>query len=197
MSLNFDFNEEEKNVMPYVRFSQVAEKDVVASKEKGYYVARDADYIHLTQPGSRDTYTQRIDRFFEQCEQQININRMPPDWYEKYKKMYGMWKKGQEIPEDGTPIKGWALISPAQQETLVRMGVTTVEVLSKLNADGLRRIGIGGEQLKAKAKSWLKSAKEAGKVASENAELIKEVERLKAEIETLKQELANDSVRDN
>jgi len=116
--------------------------------------------------------------------------RIPREWLEEYKKAYEYWQKGQEMPLNGFPIKGWGIISPAQQETLIKMHVLTVEQLSVINDEGLRRIGMGALDLKNKAEAWLKTLKKAGASTLEISELKADNERMRINISNMENKIA-------
>lgn len=171
--------------MPYVRFERVAFEDKEATLKSGHYVAKDVDMAYITPYCSKDIMKYKVNIWFDQLAIDARNNRIPNEWVDKYKKAYESWKNGQELPLDGIPIKGWGVISPAQQETLIRMHVLTVEQLADITSEGILRIGMGGQDLKNKAVAWLKSLKKSGNITIENAELKKQVESQAFTIEQL------------
>jgi len=180
---------DKQEIKPFVRFERVAFEDKRASLMAGHYVAKDIDMAYVTPPYSKDIMKYKVESWFVQLEQDLKNRRISQEWVNDYKKSYQYWLKGQELPVDGTPIKGWGIISPAQQETLIRMNVLTVEQLAAINDEGLRRIGIGAVGMKDKANAWLKSLKKSGAVSIEIAELKGENERLKGTISSLEERL--------
>lgn len=170
----------------YVKFVREAIQDPVASRDRGMYVARDIDIACITPPYSRDVMKFEVKTWFEQMRTDVINGRMPEDWEQQYHAKYDAWKKGEELPLDGVPIKGWAVASPAQQETLLRMGILTVEDLAAVNDEGLRRIGMGGIDLKNKAVAWLQAAKDKGPLTQEVAAVKAENQRLETELVALR-----------
>lgn len=181
--------QENENVKPYVRFERIAVDDPVATLAAGHYVAKDIDMVLITPPCSKDIMKYKVPSWFTQLAVDAANGRVPPDWVEGYKKAYEAWKNGQELPLDGIPIKGWGVASPAQQETLIKMHILTVEQLAAVNDEGIRRIGMGGLDLKNKAEAWLKSLKKSGGVAIQIAALKKENESLTATIGSLENKI--------
>jgi len=179
MALN-DLIQQDSGIMPFVRFERKAVENHAASLEAGHYVAVDVDYVNVTPPGSKDVWVGKAANWLDQLKVDVNSGRIPSTWVDKYSAAYQAWKNGQELPVDGTPIRGWGVISPAQQETLTRLNILTVEVLSEINDEGLRRIGMGAIDLKSKAQAWLKQLSKAGKPTLEIAALKKENTNLKA-----------------
>jgi hypothetical protein len=79
--------------------------------------------------------------------------------------------KGEDLPESGTPIKGWGLLSPAVQEMLIHAGIRTVEDLSRLPDGDLPRLGMGMHHYREKAKAFLETASTSGAIVEEIANL--------------------------
>lgn len=57
---------------------------------------------------------------------------------------YEAWKKGQEIPSDGTPLSAWNGVSRQVAEILRSHGVYTVEELARLTDTHKQRMNIMG-----------------------------------------------------
>lgn len=169
----------------YVKFIREAVEDKAASQSAGHYVARDVDYACVTPPYSKDVFKQKVDVWFSDLKQQVANGRMPQDWLEQYQEAYRRWQNGQEIPLKGTPIRGWGVISPAQQETLIRLNILTVEDLRDINDEGVRYIGMGAIELKNKAAAWLSQLEDKGPLTQEIASLKSENNLLKANLEHL------------
>jgi len=186
----FEFiDQDEHAVMPFIRFERRPIEDKAASVAAGHYVAKDVDYALITPPYSKDVLIKKVDAWLEQLKTDVSNKRVPQSWVDAQKKAYNYFLKGQELPLEGTPIKGWGMISPAQQETLVKMHVLTVEQLAAMNDEGVRRVGIGAIELKNKATAWLKNIKKAGASTLEITALKKENENLKADMLVLKEKM--------
>lgn len=181
---------EEKEDRPsYVRFERRAIEDPIASRDAGHYVARDVDYVLVTPAYSKDIWENKATIWLENLSNERNQGRISREQFDNYKKMYQMWQNGQEMPLNGCPIRGWAMISPAQQETLIRMHIFTVEQLAAITQEGTNRIGIGGVDLKNKAEAWLKQSKGKGAATLEITELKKENRQLKKSVEMLEKKI--------
>jgi hypothetical protein len=176
--------------MPYVRFERMAVEDPAATLKAGSYVARDIDYVKITPPYSKDIFTTKVTSWKDQLKTDAANGRIPSEWVQKYHSAYEAWLVGQELPLEGTPIKGWGVCSPAQQETLIRMHVLTVEQLADITHEGLVRVGMGGNDLKNKATAWLKQLKKAGPATIEIAALKKEIESLNRIVSNLEDKSA-------
>lgn len=174
--------EMQENRPPLVRFERRAKEDRAASLEKGHYATKDVDFALITPPYSKDCIEQEVDDWMRIMNEQVQQDRMPANWRDKYVEAYNAWKRGEEVPLDGTAIKSWPVISPAQRQNLIAMGVATVEDLAQINDEGMRRYGMGGLDLKQKAQAWLAASKDVGQVTQQIA-------ALQADNETLRQAL--------
>lgn len=173
-----------ENARSYVRFELRPKNDPVASQQKGFAVMKDVEYVLITPAYTRDVVVKEVKDWKDQIARQVAMGQMSEDDKEHYLKVYKHWKEGLEEPLDGTPIKGWALLTPAEQENLIHMHIRTVEDLAMINDEGMKRIGMGGLDMKNKARSWLAQA-DKGKASLEMARLTRENEQLKSTLETL------------
>ncbi len=183
---------ERKERPAYVRYERRPVEDRNASAQQGRYVANDVDFALVTPPYSRDVFEQKAADWHAEMRRQVGFNRLPQEWYDSYIEQFEKWKKGEEIPLNGTAIKSWGVLSPAQQKMLVEINIRTVEDLALVNDEGCRRIGIGGGELRDKAKAWLSQLADKGPLTqensslkAENAALIKDVATLRSKVEEL------------
>lgn len=159
----------------YVRFET---RPVEGKDAKGMPTFIDRDFALVTPIGSKDVVVRVVSDWFTQLDQQVREERIPAEWVAKYKQAYELWKKGQDIPPEGTPIRGWPAISPAQQENVIRANILTVEDLAQATDEPIRRIGLGALDLREKARAWLKAQSGPAKLASEMASLKMQLEAL-------------------
>ncbi len=179
----------------YVEFSQVAKHMPARSEQEGRYIAVDVDMVTVRQVGSVDSSIFEVTRWLAQNRAESQAGRLPREHADYYAKAYEYWKKGQEMPVEGTPIKGWAMIAPSQQEALIRVGVRTVEDASTMNGEAMQRIGMGAVTIKNMSVAWLAQAKDKGPLTMEMADLKKKNELLELnmakmleQMETLQQQ---------
>jgi hypothetical protein len=135
---------------------------------------------------------------------EVEAGRLNPMFVDQYRKMYEFYKKGQDIPVEGTPIKMWPVATPAQVALLTSLNILTVEDLATLPDEGMRRIGMGAQDLKNKAMSWLMAANDKGKLTTDMAQLKQQnavlegsVAALMAQLEELKREMKVERVSEN
>lgn len=169
----------------YVRFERRPVEDKKESLKQGKYVARDVDYALITPPYSKDCIHVKVDQWVENMEQDVRNNRISREWRDQYIKQLEAWRNGQELPPVGTPIRGWGILSPAQQENLIRLTILTVEDLAGVNDEGCRRIGMGSMELRNKAKAWLSQLQDKGPLTNEIAALKSENTSLRTSVETM------------
>lgn len=169
----------------YVRFQRRAIEDRAATQRDGRYRSKDVDFALVTPPYSRDVFEQEAPEWLAQMRRDAGNGRLPQEWYERYVESYERWKRGEEMPLNGTPIKGWPVISPAQMTNLIAIDIRTVEDLAAVNDEGLRRLGMGASSLRDKAKAWLSQAKDKGPLTVENAALKADNQALKTQNEAL------------
>jgi hypothetical protein len=185
---------------PYVSFVAKAEEDREATIKAGQAVMKDVHYALVTPHGSKDRLERRVDEWFPQLDEAVKQERMLPTWVKAYKEAYKAWEEGRDIPETGTSVRNWPLLTPAQVENLLLLKVRTVEDLAAANEELIRRLGMGGRTLKDKAKAWLDTAGSDGSKLAErmtalevssrqltetNADLLKRNTELQAQIAAL------------
>lgn len=175
----------QKYIAPFVRFDRVAIEDRPASLAAGRYVAKDVDYAFITPPFSKDEVVKKATAFLEANQQKVELGQMPADVARRFLEQYEAWKNGQELPPDGTPIKGWAMISPAQQAMLIERKILTVELLAQANDEGLRMIGMGGHGMRRMAQTWLEQANDRGPLVLRTNAIEQENAILKGSVDTL------------
>lgn len=164
---------------PYVSFEVREVEDRAASIEAGHYVAKDVHFAVVTPAGSKDRHEKLAEDWFAQLEQQVREERFPREWYKAYKEAYAAWKEGREMPENGTSVTRWPVLSPSQVRQLLDLRVRTVEDLASANEETIMRLGMGGRSLKDKAVAWLAAANGPGKLAEEVSSLRQEIDAVK------------------
>lgn len=179
-----------------VRFQRRTQENKAESVKQGKYVADNVDWALITPPYSKDVHETKVSTWLAQMDTDVRNGRLPDAWRDQYVAAYEKWKKGEEIPLNGTPIKGWGVISPAQQEMLIRINILTVEDLAGVNDEGCRRIGMGSLDLKNKAAAWLAQLQDKGpltiKVAALEAAVAEkdgQIAALKHKVELLQNDL--------
>lgn len=172
---------------PYVMFEKRAEEDREASIKAGHFVARDVDYVIITPAGSKDRIERVVKDWLAKLEQDVREERFPAEWHQAYLRGYAHWRETQEIPLDGTDIRNWPVLSPAQVKTLQAMNIRTVEALASCTEEAIMRLGMGGRALKQQAMDYLQNAQGPGKITMELANLRAELENSKVRMQALEE----------
>jgi hypothetical protein len=175
-----------KVVRSWVTFEQRAIEDKPTSLKEGKYVGRDVDFVVITPAYGKDDVHKTVESWKEGLQLQLTLGKISQEDVTYYLAKYEAWKKGIDMPPDGTPIKGWMVLSPAQQKGLISVGILTVEDLAGVNDEGVRRIGMGGVELKRKANAWLAQAQDKGPLTLKMTALQTENDNLRGEVDTLK-----------
>lgn len=173
----------------YVEFAAEAKHLPKQSEREGRYIAVDVDMVTVRQLGAPDGVKFEVAKWFEQNVRDVMAGRLPRAHEEYYKKAYAYWKEGQEMPLEGTPIRGWAVISPAQSEAIVRLGIRTVEQLATVNEEVMRRIGMGAVDMKNKALAWVAQANDKGPLTMKMAAMEKENSLLTVSVANLTEQV--------
>jgi hypothetical protein len=186
----------------YVRFEKRPIEDRDASIQAGHWVGKDIVYALVTPPGTKDVVVVEAEEWIKRLKREEAEGRIPGTFVDAYERAFEKYKKGEEIPVNGTPIKGWPPLSPAQQQNCIAMNILTVEDLANLNSEGMSRFGMGVVELKRKAANWLEAANSIGGIAArmtalevehkdlkdQNDRQRKLIEALQAENKALKRE---------
>lgn len=97
---------------------------------------------------------------------------------------YEHWKKGQDMPTEGTPLEAWPGIAPGQIARLRDMHIRTVEDLATVTDSALDNIGMGARALQRQAQAFVNNI-DASATAARQAKLEAENETLKAQLAEL------------
>lgn len=175
---------------PYVVFEMRAIEDRGASQAAGHYVAKDVPFAIVTPAGSKDRYENLADNWFKMLRTEVRAKRFPQQWLDHFQAQYDAWKRGEEGSLNGTPLKTWPVLSPAQYKACRQAHLLTVEDLAAANEETIMRLGMGARALKQKAVDWLASAASTGRVTEEIVALRAAKETLETQNEQLRSDLA-------
>lgn len=117
-------------------------------------------YEQVTEPkteivdGKEYIYTDTFP-WIEHLKQRLKHKTISQNYYDYCLKSYKHWQETGEIPIDGTPLIEWNMVSEAIKKRCIDMGINTVERLAEATAEATQEIGMGGQEAKRKAKSFL------------------------------------------
>ena len=114
----------------------------------------------------------------------------------KWPAEYRAFKNGEKMPIQGTPLNEWSQLSVNQVADLGSLGILTVEMLAGLSDEQIQSFGLGGLQLREKAKAYIESSKDQAypqQMAVKVVQLTEDNDFLKQQNEQLKATLAQAS----
>ncbi len=119
------------------------------------------------------------------------MKRLDPEGWRVIAPYYDKWKKGEEMPETGTPLANWPLIKGKRQVDQLRLlSILTVEDLAMVSDSMLENIGMGGRTLRDQAKRYVEM--KTGDAAS--AVIIdkqgKTIDMLQSQLEEMQKDMA-------
>lgn len=98
---------------------------------------------------------------------------------------YEAWKRGQEIPDNGTPLAAWAGVSPEQVEALKSIGLLTIESVADLTDGEITKKPMPGlRTLREMARRFVTTL-DKGEVTNALKEKDNEIAALRAQMEEL------------
>ena len=137
------------------------------------------DWVRWARVGSNgSTSEEKIDR----------IKKHNPVVWNSIQRGFELWKQGQELPIDGTPLEAWSGVSKGQVAALKLLNIRSVEELATVNDATMDRIGLGSRALRERAAKFCEAqsngmAAMAAKAAAAD-ETIRQLSERLAELET-------------
>lgn len=96
---------------------------------------------------------------------------------------YEAWKKGQEIPEDGTPLESWSAVSKSQAMAFKAAGFVCVEHIAGIEDGQLGKVRLPDtRRLRDLARAFVMHRQNAAPIEAKFAEQQGEIEALKAQL---------------
>lgn len=169
---------------PFVIFELRAVEDRQASIKAGHAVYSDVPFALVTPMGSKDQVEFIAEDWLKMLSDEVRNGRFPRTWLEGFKASFKGWQEGVEVPPNGTAIRNWPPATPAEVKMLQDLKILTVEDLANANESLLTAIGIGGRQLRERARAWLTVAA-AGAPAEELSAMREELSAKDARIQEL------------
>lgn len=170
----------------------------INGKETGE--VRAVDYVEYGPPHLRSTQTTvaRVERLLK-ARPPRNPNNIHEQaiWAraEVIRPLYEAWKRGEQLPENGTPLAVLNFIRPEEAKVLKGEGVLTVEMLAALHETELSRIRVPQVREKSRqAKLWLE-AQDVNKAAAQMAARDATIKDQAEELARLKAMVANIAAR--
>jgi hypothetical protein len=100
---------------PYVRFEEREMGiDPVASDKAGRPVPRVVILACITNAGSKDVHEAIAEEWLQKIRMLALKNEYPLEWSQHFRAAFEEWKKGNELPREGTPVKTWQMVTREQ-----------------------------------------------------------------------------------
>lgn len=110
---------------------------------------------------------------------------------QKYPRAWERFQRMEHQSQEGTPLEQWPQINRAQLKEAKYFEVHTVEQMSGLSDAHIGKMGMGFQELRSKAKAYLKAAAdtaEATKQAAENERLQAQISDLQAQLQAVQKQ---------
>ncbi len=159
----------------FVKFYMGSVQDVRASEAAGHPVHIEKPFIEIHIPGDPHNITDTVAKPYYQ-------QRFADEWKQ--------FTEHNEQGQQGWLLKTWPQVTAAQVKNLEFLNVHTVEQLAGLTDAQCQKVGMGAEDLRAKAKAAVAAAKDGAAhmaQALENKRLNEEMEALRNQMTALLQ----------
>jgi hypothetical protein len=113
-------------------------------------IAKETDYVSFSAVGNAKYQVTRM--------RIVDAQRDLTGLWDVIKPHFEAWKKGEELPEHGTPLAAWNGCTAAMAKTLKSFDVRTVEDIADLTESQVQKIGLGGlYAVRQAAKRWVEA----------------------------------------
>ena len=157
----------DKNVPKnYGRFYSKWIRNNFQSKAQGREVGENKDYVLIISPGMLKSEVHR---------------EATADDRREFREEWEAYQKGQEQRASGTPIEMLPGLDPGRRDSLKVLYIHTIEQLAGLGDGALQSVGMGGQELRERAKKYLAGGGDQAALRARIASLEIEVEELMTE----------------
>lgn len=175
---------------PFVRFEeQEYGRDLEASERAGRPIPRTVVMACITPFASKDEVIKPADEWLKQIRDQAVKGEYPPEWAERFRLQFEEWRKGHELPREGTPIRTWQMLTAEQRNRLRALNILIVEDLALIPDSGLSMLGLDGRSMRDTAKGWIAEGHDKGINAKALADANVKIEAQEKIIEDLRERL--------
>jgi hypothetical protein len=156
-----------------VEFKYEPQRQGFESEKQGREIYKTVEMIYITCPGAPVRVVAREATEFDK---------------ERFAQHYAAFKRNEKVIVEGTPLKELTFLNVGQIATYAASGLHTVEQLAALPDQSLDMLGLGGRDLREKAKMFLSKASDNALITqtqAENKNLRADLEAMKKQIEEL------------
>lgn len=154
----------------FVEFYEDAYEITHQSEVEGRPVYEQREFVRIIVPGNMTNVIERV------CDE-ADKRRFPHE--------YARFKQGSSEKHEGTLLTVWPPINKSQIKESNYFSIYTVEQLSMLSDYNITKMGMGWQDLRRKAISWLAAAKDGAIVNKQSTE----IEQLKQELASMREQL--------
>lgn len=170
---------------PFVQFEEREQGiNSVASDLAGRPIPKVITLACITPAGSKDRFEKEADVWLKEIRSKAMQGQYPLEWVNFFEAQYAEWKKGNELPREGSPTKTWSAITKEQQVRLYALGYSTIEDVAAVPDSGLGQVGPDGRYLRDLARTWITESKDKGinarALADANVKLDQQSERIRS-----------------
>lgn len=160
-----------------VGFGMYPQVDKAKTAAAGHDVYAEKEYVRIVVPGDKTS---------------LLFQPSTDAYRRRFPKAYGAFQSREKgSGADGMPIEQWAAVSRSTALTLRAAHIHSVEALAEVHEGHIDRVPIGNaRELQAKARAWLRQAKDSAEVqrkAAENQDLRDQLAALQAQMVALQQ----------
>jgi hypothetical protein len=116
----------------------------------------------ITPAGSKDCVERPAEDWLKEKNDKAIMGEYPLAWAQHHSAAYEAWKKGNELPREGTPIKTWQMATRDVVSRCLAINIPVVEDLAELPDSGLSTLGIDGRYWRDLARGWINEGKDKG-----------------------------------
>lgn len=157
-------NTDEQQAPPRLEFEYRPVEDRKKTQETGSYVSKDVAFVLVHRPGSKDVHEEDAEAWGRKLAERARQGLCPSSWVHDFKRIFEAWKKGEEIPVEGTPIRLWPGLKPSEVKMILAAGFLTVEQLASANDVEAGTIGLQAIDYRNRARQYLEAANGPGKM---------------------------------
>lgn len=161
-----------KETPPYVRFEEMEHGlNAEASEKAGRPIPAVKAMAIIMQRGSKDEHHAVAEEWLAFIRGMAVRGEYPSAWSDRFHAEFEAFKKGGEMPENGTPIRTWPALKVEQVKRVLAFNIRTVEELADLPDSAVMTLGLDGRNMRDLAKAYIADGKGSAGSAKRIADL--------------------------
>jgi len=149
---------------PRLEFEYRPVEDRAKTLASGGYATKDVAFVLVHRPGSKDVHEEDAEAWGRKLAERARQGLVPTSWVGDFQRIFEAWKKGGEIPVEGTPIRTWPGLKPSEVKMIIAAGFLTVEQLASANDVEAGSIGLQAIEYRNRARKYIEAATGPGKM---------------------------------